>query len=94
MQLAMWHAALKWVVLWLALSVLTLLNSLALVMVLDKDVFAVICAAMFCWSGVLGMLGGIRTLLSHCMAHRLDSVKAIRSYHLKVRNFLHADQPV
>ena len=55
------------------------------VMVLDTNVFAEVCAAMFCWSGLMGLLGGLRTLLSHCVAARFEPVQAVRSYHLKVR---------
>ena len=123
----MWRGSLKWVVLWLTLSVLTVLNSVALVrslvckpaccclrrllllpireractgsatarhqsspswlqvMVLDNDIFAIVCAAMFCWSGVLGLIGGLRTLLSHGLAQRMEPVQAVRSYSLKAR---------
>lgn len=48
-QVGIWRAAIKWVVLWLTLSVLTILNSIALVVILENDVFALICAIMFCW---------------------------------------------
>lgn len=78
-----WRAAVKWVVLWLTLSVLTVLNSIALVVVLQNDVFALICAIMFCWSGVLGGVGATRTLLGHCLASDHDAAGALEGYHLK-----------
>ena len=53
-------------------------------LVLAGDVFAIIFAALFCWSGILGLVGGLRTLLSHCTAARFEPVRAVRSYHLKV----------
>ena len=84
-QVNIWRSALKWVVLWLTLSVLTILNSIALVIVLQNDVFALICAVMFCWSGVLGLVGAIRTLLGHCLAREHDLDGALEGYHLKVR---------
>ena len=55
------------------------------VLILDNDVFAIACAAMFCWSGVLGLIGGLRTLLSHSLTQRMEAVQAVRSYGLKVR---------
>lgn len=84
MQVTIWRSAVKWVVLWLTLSILTIINSIALVIVLENDVFALICAVMFCWSGVLGLVGATRTLLGHCLAGDHDLEGSLEGYHLKV----------
>ncbi|KAK9812008.1 hypothetical protein WJX73_008144 [Symbiochloris irregularis] len=79
----LWRAAVKWVVLWLTLSVLTVMNSIALVLILDSNVFALICAIMFCWSGVMGIYGATRTLMGHCMARDDDHTATLEGYNLR-----------
>ena len=83
LQVLMWRGAIQWVVLWLTLSALTILNSIALVIVLQSDVFALISALMFSWSGLLGLFGAIRTLLGHCMGSIDDDQRMLEGYYLR-----------
>lgn len=46
---------------------------------------AQVCAGLFCWTGVLGLAGSCKGLLSeHLVRHRSDAVAAANSLGLKV----------
>ena len=45
-----------------------------------------VCAGLFCWTGVLGLAGSCKGLLSECLSrHRSDTVAAANALGLKVR---------
>lgn len=83
-QVRQWRQTVKWLLLWLALSCLTILHSLALVLSLGYSLFATISAALFTWSGVLGILGAARALLGLCLARHKPPEDALQSLQLKV----------
>ena len=70
--------------LWLALSGLTIMHSAALVFSLGYSLFATICAAMFSWSGLLGICGAARALLGLCLARHKHPDAALEACQLKV----------
>ena len=44
-----------------------------------------VCAGLFCWTGVLGLIGSAKGLVSECLAHqRSDSIAAANALGLKV----------
>lgn len=51
-----------------------------------------VCAVLFCWSGLLGMVGGIQALLAECFARQRSSAQAAASsLGLKASTPPHAD---
>ncbi|KAK9815575.1 hypothetical protein WJX72_006102 [[Myrmecia] bisecta] len=80
----MWAGNLQWVILWLVLSVLTCIHAGALIYALGWTMFATVCGAMFSWSGLLGVIGAVRTLLGHCLSRHVDVQHAIAGYKLKM----------
>ncbi|CAL8471195.1 g10737 [Coccomyxa elongata] len=74
--LRLWKGATKWVALWLLLSVLTLLHAGALITAFYEVAIAKVCAVLFCWSGLLGMVGGIHALFAECFARQRSSAQA------------------
>ena len=45
-----------------------------------------VCAGLFCWTGVMGVVGSCKGLLSECLSrHRSDTVAAAYALGLKVR---------
>ena len=45
-----------------------------------------VCAGLFCWTGVMGVVGSCKGLLSECLSrHRSDTVAAANALGLKVR---------
>ena len=66
LQMRLWFHTRKWCVLWLVLSALTLLHVAALVYATAAQPLALICAALFCWSGLLGGVAATRALLARC----------------------------
>jgi hypothetical protein len=43
-----------------------------------------VCAGLFCWTGVLGLAGSCRALISECLVrHRADTVAAAHALGLK-----------
>lgn len=85
MQLRHWQQAYKWVLLWLALSCLTVMHSAALVLSLGYSLFATFSAALFVWSGLLGVVGSGRALSGFCLARHKDPEAALQSSKLKAR---------
>ncbi len=44
-----------------------------------------VCAGLFCWAGVLGLIGSTKGLISECMAQqRSDAIAAANALGLKV----------
>lgn len=43
-----------------------------------------VCAGLFCWTGVLGLVGSCKALISECLVrHRADTVAAAHALGLK-----------
>jgi hypothetical protein len=50
-----------------------------------------VCAVLFCWTGLLGVVGGVQALLAECVARqRTNAVAAANSLGLKVSLALRA----
>jgi len=78
-----WSQSGKWLLLYLVLSCLTIMHSVALVYSLGFSLFATICASMFSWSGVFGIFGSSRALLGILLARSKDPDAALAGLHLK-----------
>ena len=49
-----------------------------------------VCAGLFCWTGVLGLIGSIKGLISECLAQqRSDTIAAANALGLKVPLLCH-----
>ena len=47
-----------------------------------------VCAGLFCWTGVLGLVGSCKALISECLVrHRADTVAAAHALGLKATFF-------
>eukprot|EP00891_Asterochloris_glomerata_P007499 jgi/Astpho2/7499/Aster-x1438 len=84
-----WRQQMKWVLLWLTLSLLTCLHSAALMLATQYNLFATVFGGMFCLSGILGMWGSLRTILGYCMVRQwnMSGTAMFKLKHVEVLAF-------